>query len=86
MGNTEYNGWSNYATWRINVEIISDIEFKEEVSVDYIKDIVENVVFRQSLYNRYAVGYLVEDFAREFISNVNFEEIAEHINDEFSED
>ena len=37
MGNMGCNGgWSNYATWKISMEIISDIEFKEEVSVDYI--------------------------------------------------
>ena len=25
----EYNGWTNYATWRINLEVIQDTEFKE---------------------------------------------------------
>ena len=25
--NKEYNGWTNYATWRVNMEILGDIEF-----------------------------------------------------------
>ena len=28
------NGWTNYATWRINLEILSDMEFEEQVSAD----------------------------------------------------
>jgi hypothetical protein len=27
--NKEYNGWTNYATWRVNMEILGDIEFDE---------------------------------------------------------
>ena len=25
-----YNGWTNYATWRINLEILGDIQWVEE--------------------------------------------------------
>jgi hypothetical protein len=25
----EYNGWNNYATWRVNLEILGDIDFDE---------------------------------------------------------
>ena len=28
----EYNGWTNYATWRVNMEILGDIEFDEIVA------------------------------------------------------
>jgi len=43
MRDTKYNGWTNYATWRINLEILGDIEFEEKVSADYLEDIVEDV-------------------------------------------
>ena len=81
--NKEYNGWTNYATWRVNLEILGDIEFDEQVSVDYLKEIVEDVVFSQ--YELGNGSHLVEDYARAFISQVDFYEIAEHINEELDE-
>ena len=79
----EYNEWTNYATWRVNLEILGDIEFDEQVSADYLKEIVEDVVFSQ--YELGDGSHLVEDYARAFISQVNFYEIAEHINEELDE-
>ena len=81
--NKEYNGWTNYATWRVNLEILGDIEFDEQVSADYLKEIVEDVVFSQ--YELGNGSHLVEDYARAFISQVDFYEIAEHINEELDE-
>jgi hypothetical protein len=66
----EYNGWTNYATWRVNMEILGDIIFEEKASVDELKEITP---------------YLVEDYARAFISQVNFYEIAKLINEEIDE-
>tara|TARA_R110000803_G_scaffold169837_1_gene232873 strand:+ start:307 stop:528 length:222 start_codon:yes stop_codon:yes gene_type:complete len=42
-----YNGWTNYATWRINLEILGDIDWyeTEHVDVDYLQELVENIVF-----------------------------------------
>tara|TARA_R110000868_G_scaffold396566_1_gene668802 strand:- start:40 stop:273 length:234 start_codon:yes stop_codon:yes gene_type:complete len=77
MDNTNYNGWSNYATWRVNLEILGDIEFESEVSPDDLKEIVEDVVFTNK-----SEGGLIEDYARAFISEVNFYEIANGINEE----
>ena len=74
----EYNGWTNYATWRVNMEILGDIEFDEIVSADSLKKIVEDVVFSQ--YD--GMNSLMYDYARAFISEVNFYEIAQHVNEE----
>jgi hypothetical protein len=75
---TDYNGWTNYATWRVNLEILGDIEFNEQVSADYLKEIVEDVVFSQ--YD--GMNSLMYDYASAFISEVNFYEIAQSINEE----
>jgi hypothetical protein len=80
---SQYDGWSNYATWRVNLEILGDIEFEETVTADDLKEIVEDVVFSQ--YELSNGSHLVEDYARAFISQVNFYEIAEHINQELDE-
>jgi hypothetical protein len=58
---TDYNGWTNYATWRVNLEIIDGIEIETQMCAATIKEIVEDVVF---------------------ISEVNFYEIAQSINEE----
>jgi hypothetical protein len=76
----EYNGWANYATWRINLEILGDIEFEDRVSADDLKEIVEDCVFTN--FNTCDTPRLIEDYARAFISEVNFYEIARSINEE----
>ena len=72
----KYNGWSNYATWRINLEILGDMEFDEQVSADYLEDLVEDCVFTNAVVK----DCLAADYARAFIAQVNFHEIAESIN------
>ena len=78
----EYNGWTNYATWRINLELFSDMDvedyFDEFPDVDELKDYAENVIFEN--YNG-TLG-LVEDYARAFLSNVNWWEIVDHMKEE----
>ena len=70
------NGWTNYATWRINLEILSDMEFEEQVHMVDLKDLVEELVFID------VKDCLAADYARAFIAQVNFHEIAESINEE----
>ena len=77
MNNNEYNGWTNYATWRVNLEILGDIEFEEQVSANYLKDLTEECVFEGGATQRIA-----DDYAQAFLSDVNYYEIANHINDD----
>ena len=83
MSDNKYNGWSNYATWRINLEIFSDIDFVEEDFFDgkceaqWVEDYIEDIVFA----NHASDNHFIEDYARAFIDQVNFHEIAEGIND-----
>ena len=74
--NKEYNGWTNYATWRVNLEILGDIEFENKMSADDLKEIVEDCVFNNTVEK----DCLAADYARAFISEVNFHEIAKNIN------
>jgi len=78
--NKGYNGWTNYATWRVNLEIIDGIEIDTIICAEYIKEYVEDVVFGQ--YELGNGSHLVEDYARAFVSEVNFYEIAQRINEE----
>ena len=79
--NKKYNGWTNYATWRVNLEIIDGIEFEVKMCAEDIKEIVEDVVFSQ--YD--GMNSLMYDYAKAFISQVNFYKIAESINEGLDE-
>ena len=78
--NKEHNGWTNYATWRINLEVIDGIEIDTKQCASSIQEIVEDIVFSQ--YELGNGSHLVEDYARSFVAQVNFYEIAESINEE----
>ena len=65
-----YNGWTNYATWRVNLEILGDMDW------------YENIVFGEYKANNTITSKLAEDYARVFLSEVNYHEILEHILDE----
>ncbi len=71
----KHNGWTNYATWRVNLEIIDGIDWHEceHVDADYIKSLVEDIVFSQHEES------LMSDYASAFLSEVNYYEIAENI-------
>ena len=81
--NKEHNGWTNYATWRINLEVIDGLEIETAMSACEIKEIVEDIVFSQ--YELGNGSHLVEDYARSFVAQVNFYEIAESINERLDE-
>ena len=76
----KYNGWTNYATWRVNLEILDDfepIEFyatKPEISelVEFLKQYVDD-----ALTSIDCAGITL-DFARAFVSDVNWYEIAQN--------
>jgi len=85
MNYEKYNGWSNYATWRINLELFSDMNytdyFDELPTTEMLEDYVENVVFDHS-----GTMGLIEDYARAFLNNVNYYEILEHIRENYEHD
>ena len=84
----DYNGWTNYATWRINLEILGDIQWVEEeieiLNEEMLEDYVENAVFE----NNGISGHLglMEDYARAFLCNVNYYEILEHTRENYEYD
>jgi hypothetical protein len=80
MSNSTYNGWANYATWRVNLELIDSDFYGESVNdyddvsdfADYIQSSIESMVYD------YPDGF-VKDYCEAFISNVEWYEIAQHI-------
>jgi len=76
-----YNGWTNYETWRVNLEMIDGINPHEmgwnkpyayelgECLKDYCNEMLECD----------AKEGLALDYARAFLDNVNWREIAKHM-------
>lgn len=77
---TKYNGWTNYATWRVNLEMLDDYnpnhEFEQKPEIcelaDHLKDHVESIL------DDGGGSDLVKSYALAFVSDVNWYEIAEH--------
>jgi len=89
MTDKTYNGWTNYATWRVNLEIFDGLETEEmfDLTLDawdlgqVLQDYAEEVV-TMSISDPNAPS-LALDYALAFISNVNWHEIAKHMITDF---
>ena len=94
MSDTTYNGWSNYATWRINLEVFDGITLEDMNTVevdpyelkDYLKDYAEEIIFLDSHIGGKTPNSLMEDYARAFLSEVNWYEIAKHMVNDYIEE
>lgn len=70
----KYNGWTNYATWRINLEWFYGAEPMGDA--DYLSEYVKECL-EQNCDNETTLSY-----AMAFLSDVNWYEIAENLNSE----
>ena len=68
MDTQKYNGWANYATWRINLEFFNDWE--NELTSELAEEIVTEHIVETSSEG------IARDYALAFIANVNWTEIA----------
>ena len=44
MKDNTYNGWYNYATWRVYLEIFDGMEIEEPYTWEMCKDYVEDII------------------------------------------
>lgn len=71
----KYNGWTNYATWRVNLEIFDGGEFSD-YSPNMLREFAEEIIYETSPEG------LARDYALAFLSDVNWYEIAEAYNEQ----
>ena len=65
-----YNGWTNYATWRVNLEMFDGSE--DTWTADSAKEWVQEVIESTTTEG------VARDYAMAFIDEVNWHEIAAH--------
>lgn len=70
-----YNGWTNYATWRVNLELLDDVETSLETSPEDYTEYVEN-------------GEISDDNRMEIIYNLSkeLESLVEEVMDSYDTD
>lgn len=74
MNDTRYNGWTNYATWRLNMELFDGLDLDRDVDAGELEQSAYDTITDDG--NDLAIGY-----ALAFIADVNWYEIAKGIND-----
>jgi len=82
----KYNGYTNYATWRVNLEIVEqiDIEFAVEEDLRFDADMVKEWV-EYAVFGDEDPGNLMSSYADSFLSEVNYYELASDLNEEIEE-
>ena len=83
MNDTKYNGWTNYATWRVNLEMFDGFDPRDywpdafdtdDCDLgDLLKGSAEEIIENTSTEG------IARDYALAFISDVNWREIAQHM-------
>lgn len=84
---TKYNGWTNYATWRVNLEVFDQLtigdfwgyeeESPENVDAYELSHVLKD--YTAEIIEETSNEGLARDYAIAFISDVNWYEIAEHL-------
>jgi hypothetical protein len=92
MTNQTYNGWTNYSTWRVNLEIFDNFDpfdnFPDDQAnmdtwlADSLKDYAQTLIFEAGGGN----GNIAVDYALAFLNDVDWREIAKHMMINFERD
>lgn len=86
-----YNGWSNYETWRVNLELFDGMNLSDDIGFsgdiddrdEAISELAETL--KEMAHETVAMdakGWAL-DLAFSFLSKVNFRELAEHMIDDY---
>lgn len=86
----KYNGWTNYATWRIQLELVDDYvssidgedaEAWSHMEIDELADVIKEYVDETLTgfgMSEHDIPSITLDYARAFVSDCNWYEMAEN--------
>ena len=81
MNNEKYNGWTNYETWKVNLELLDGVTAKDlfgrKCEGEEVQEYIEDLTYDQCQPRSFS-----GDCVLLFLSNVNWDEIAEHLNED----
>ncbi|MAZ72432.1 MAG: hypothetical protein CMC70_04725 [Flavobacteriaceae bacterium] len=91
MQDKTYNGWTNYETWRVKLEIIDNWEPVDHLAPkfepDLLKEYVEDVVCSDTDESRhlFVSRSFMASYALAFLDAVNYTEISKALRDDYKE-
>lgn len=81
MTDRTYNGWANYATWRVNLEIFDGMTARDltgsRLSVSELRDAAQ--AYAEEIIEQSSTEGLARDYAFAFLSDVDWWSIANHM-------
>jgi len=90
MQDKTYNGWTNYATWRVNLELFDSFDPREYFTDGNGKldksELADNLMCWADEAVIGGHASLLADYARAFPLEVNWHEIAEHMVADYCEE
>jgi len=75
MNDTKYNGWTNYATWRVNLEIFDGGNY-DGYNASALRQEAHDIIYETT-----TEGF-ARDYAIAFLDEVNWYEIEKHYQEE----
>jgi hypothetical protein len=86
MTDKTYNGWTNYATWRVNLEIFDSLPLEDFSDAEDVGTLAQALQERAEYYVECSSEPgLARDYALAFMADVNWHEIAAHMFEEAAE-
>ena len=79
-----YNGWTNYETWRVNLEMFDGEEARSGIDAYHLGQ--EFKAYAEEAIEQSSAPGLARDYALAFLSDVNWREIAGHYIEEEEEE
>jgi len=89
MTDKSYNGWTNYATWRVNLEIFDGASCNDYYIGSFLEPYDVGLALKEhaeEFIEQSSPEGLARDYAMAFLSDVNWYEIAEHLIEDYISD
>lgn len=85
-----YNGWTNYATWRVNLEMIDGSDwhcrFDDHGETPEPYELGQEIKsWAEEFIEESSPEGLARDYAMAFLSDINWYEIAKHLIEDYAE-
>ena len=80
----KYNGWNNFATWKLFTEVFAGIDLMNKVSAEDVKHMTDEFLLDGLLIQTPLQPMeipLAMEYAREFTKLADYEELADAINE-----
>jgi hypothetical protein len=80
MNDQTYNGWTNYATWRVNLEMVDGLDPREHfTSSTNVYELASEIEGFVKYYIEEFASGIALNYALAFLDEVNYQEIAKNM-------